>query len=73
MRMLSGVILAVTVAALSGCTGKTVLLKDSRGDLQKCEVSAGSTYLTGVIIRDMTIEQCIAEYRKAGYSPVGGP
>lgn len=66
------IVAAICGLLLSGCTGKTVLLKNDRGDLQKCEVGAGSTYLTGVIIRDMTIDQCVSEYRKAGYAPVGG-
>ena len=63
--------LAVAIAMLSGCTGQTVLLRNNKGELAKCEVSAGSAMLTGVIIRDMTIDGCVSEYEKAGYKRVG--
>lgn len=62
--------LFLVLPVLAGCAGRTVLLRNHQGDLQKCEVSAASTYLTGVIIRDMTIKQCVDEYGRAGYQPV---
>lgn len=64
--------MGLALLAMAGCAGKTVLMKNDRGDLEKCEVSAASTYLTGIIIRDMTIKQCVAEYQKAGFMPVSG-
>lgn len=71
MNSKSLVPLTVAITLLSGCTGQTVLLKNNNGELAKCEVSAGSAYLTGIIIRDMTIDQCVSEYEKAGYKRVG--
>ena len=44
---------------LTACTRKTILLRGEQGDLAKCEVLAGETFLTGIIIREMTSAQCI--------------
>lgn len=71
MNSKSLVPLTVAIVMLSGCTGRTVLLENAKGEIAKCEVSAGSAVLTGVIIRDMTISDCVAEYEKAGYKRVG--
>ncbi len=51
-----------------GCAGgRTVLLKNKKGDIQRCEVSAGDAQRTGVIGRDITINNCIKAYEEAGY------
>ena len=57
----------------TACTGKTILLRGENGDLAKCEVRAGETFLTGVIIRDMTLAQCIKQYEAAGYKKIEPP
>jgi hypothetical protein len=55
---------------INGCTGKTVLLKNNKGELAKCEVSATDTMHTGIIGRNWTIDNCIKEYESAGYHRV---
>ena len=64
------VLLIIAMAMLGGCTGRTVLLKNDEGRIARCEVSAGETMWTGVIIRDMTIDRCVSEFEKAGYKRV---
>lgn len=71
----SFVLRLITVASCSfavGCVGRVVLLKDTQGHLAECRVGAGETYLTGVIIRDMSINQCVQQYESAGYWRVDG-
>ena len=63
-------LLTVAIAMLSGCTSRTVLLRNNKGEIRKCEVSTGTTLWTGVIIRDMTIDACDSQYDQAGYKRV---
>jgi len=59
-------LLLVIGLSLTGCA-KTVLLKNAAGDVQKCEADG---LLTGVIGRNMSINQCVKQYEKAGYTKV---
>ncbi len=62
----------VLLAALivSGCVGKTVLLRNDKGDLARCEVSGGDAMLQGILIRDATLSNCINQYEAAGYKRI---
>lgn len=68
----AGVLALMAALVLAGCAGRTVLLRNAEGELARCEVSAGSAYLTGVIIRDLTLKQCVDEYKKVGFRPISG-
>ena len=70
MNITSLVSITVAISALSACTGQVALLKNDRGEIAKCEVSQGEAMWSGVIVRDMTIENCVSEYEKAGYKRV---
>jgi len=61
---------AFAVAILTGCTGHIALLKNAKGELARCEVTQGEAMWSGVIVRDMTISNCVAAYEKAGYTRV---
>lgn len=63
--------LTVVVALLTGCAGRTVLLANDKGLIAKCEVSTAATMWTGIIIRNMTINNCVSEFERAGYKRVG--
>jgi hypothetical protein len=67
MRTHIVVLLALIV---SGCAGKTILLKNDKGDVVRCEVSAGDAMSHGIFIRDRTLSNCIKEYEAAGYKRV---
>ncbi len=62
----------VVLAALvvSGCVGRTVLLRNDKGELARCEVSGGDAMLQGILIRDATLANCINQYKAAGYTRV---
>mgnify|MGYP003436132933 CR=1 FL=1 len=70
MKLKFSYVFIFSTILISGCAGKVALLKNQEGDVAKCEVSSGDTMLTGVIIRDMTINNCIEEYEKAGYKKI---
>ncbi len=63
-------ILIALFISLQGCTGKMVMLKNDSGETAKCEVSMASAMMTGVLIRDHTMDECIKEYENKGYSKV---
>ena len=62
----------VIVGVLYGCAGQVALLKNDKGEIAKCEVTQGEAMWSGVIIRDMTVNNCVAEYEKAGYKRING-
>lgn len=64
------VALVVVSVMLAGCAGKTVLMRNQAGDVQRCEVSTTGAVLGGIIARDMALKQCEKEFRAAGYSRI---
>jgi hypothetical protein len=60
----------VSSSVLTGCAGKTVLLTNKKGDLQKCEVSTTGAVMGGVIARNMAIDDCVEQYEAIGYKKV---
>ena len=65
-------VLIVGLGVLYGCAGQVALLKNDKGEIAKCEVTQGEAMWSGVIIRDMTVNNCVAEYEKAGYKRING-
>jgi hypothetical protein len=59
--------IAIAMFALYGCTGQVALLKNEKGELARCEVTQGEAMWSGVIVRDMTLQNCVSAYEKAGY------
>ena len=55
---------------LTGWAGKTVLLKNNIGEIEKCEVSTTGAVMGGLIARNMAIEDCIEQYEAAGYKRI---
>lgn len=62
--------LAVALAVLSGCSGKIVVLKNDQGETVKCEVSQSVALWFGVVARDLTLDDCVAKYEKAGFKKI---
>lgn len=62
-------ILVVSAVALTvtGCAGRTVHLKNAQGVEITCKVSTGSAMMTGVLMRDSTIDDCVKEKEAAGF------
>lgn len=60
----------LSLAMLQACTGKSVVLKNAAGKTAKCEVSTESAVMTGVLIRDHTIDKCVKHYEAQGYKKV---
>ena len=56
---------------LSGCTGRLTVLKNPEtGDVEKCEVSAGSEMLTGALVSGYSHGKCVDALKSAGYVEV---
>ena len=70
MKKLS-LLLAGIVIAASACTGRMTLLRnDQTGDMQRCEVSAQSEMLTGVLVSGHTQRKCVEAWKNAGYKEI---
>lgn len=64
---------AVSALFLSSCaTGKTIVLKNEQGQTATCQVSGMSAAMTGSVIRNMELKQCIEQYQGIGYKRVDG-
>ncbi len=57
----------ITMAGLSGCAGRTVHMQDKQGHKIDCEVSTTSAMMTGVLVRDSAIDDCVEQHKAAGY------
>lgn len=69
-----GLGLLLVAGALAGCVaGETVLMRNDKGELTRCEVTAGDARRAGLYGRKRTIANCVAAYEKAGYVKVEGP
>jgi len=67
MRYYSKILMiSVIFFNLTGCPGKTVLLKNEAGDIAKCQLGPFS----GGISRDLSITNCVKEYEAAGYKKI---
>jgi len=55
---------------LTGCAGKTVLLKNNIGEIEKCEVSTTWPVFARLIARNMAKDDCIKQYEAAGYKRI---
>lgn len=55
---------------LSSCAGKLTLMKNSDGDIQKCEVSTMSAMTTGMLLANRDINRCVDNLEKAGYKKI---
>ena len=64
-------IILVTILFLSACTGRIVRMQDERGHNINCEVSTTSAMMTGVLVRDNSIDECIKQHKAAGYKVSG--
>ena len=51
----------------TGCTGRIVHMKNDQGSEITCEVSTMSAMMTGVLIRDSSIEDCVKQKKAAGF------
>ena len=64
-------ILAIFISLLSigvtGCAGRIVHLESAQGAHVTCEVSTTSAVMTGVIVRDNSIESCVQQHKAAGF------
>lgn len=57
-------------ALLTSCTGKMVLMKNDKGDIEKCAVSTGSAMLTGAWAAGRDVDRCVEQWQKAGYKKI---
>ena len=71
MTMSSLTLSILALALLSGCGGQVILLKNDKGEIAKCEVSQSVAMWFGVIARDIRLNDCAANYEKAGYQRIG--
>lgn len=60
----------LTLVLLSACTGKTVLMRNDLGVVQKCAVSASSEMMTGAFMASRNIDNCVEQWQKVGYKKV---
>ena len=70
MMTTKAVLLLAALTFVAGCAGKTVLMRNEAGDIQKCEVSTTGAVLGGVIARDMSLKNCEKEWSAAGYKRI---
>lgn len=62
--------LTITITLLTGCTGRIVHMENEQGVKIKCEVSMASAMMTGVLVRDGSINSCIRDKEAAGFKVV---
>lgn len=68
---MKGLIILLLVVMASGCTGRLTVLKNpDTGDIEKCEVSAGSEMLTGALISGYSHGKCVDALQSAGYEVI---
>lgn len=68
MMRLSRLMLVIFLSfALAGCTGRIVHMKNDQGAEITCEVSTMSAMMTGVLIRDGSIDNCVKQKESAGF------
>jgi len=63
------IILLSLVLLLPSCA-KMVLLKNDAGDVQRCDVSALSSIVTGMFMSDRQISQCVEQLQRAGFKKI---
>lgn len=65
------IILMVSTVLLASCSGRIVHMENEQGARIKCEVSMGSAMMTGILVRDSAIENCVRDKESAGFKVVG--
>lgn len=57
----------VSISFITGCAGRTIYLKNDQGTEITCKVSTASAMMTGVLVRDSSIDDCVREKEAAGF------
>lgn len=71
MKKISKLItMLLLILVISGCTGRIVHMKDKRGTHITCEVSTLSTMMTGVLVRNHSIDNCVNQKKVVGFKVV---
>ncbi len=70
MRNLVRIVLVVFAFGLQGCVAGTVLLKNEKGELVKCEGGTGAALVGGYVGTKLQVNSCVKEYERAGYARV---
>lgn len=64
-------VLVISISLISlwaaGCAGRIVHLENDQGTHLTCEVSTTSAMMTGVIVRDSSIDDCVRSHKAAGF------
>jgi len=67
MKSLLSAIVIIFTVNLTACAGRIVHLEDANGTQLTCEVSTGSAMMTGILIRDNSIEKCVKQHESKGF------
>jgi len=72
MKNITIKIIALSLLAfIVGCAGRIVHMENDQGNKIDCKVSTTSAMLTGVLVRDSAIDDCIKQHEAAGYKVTG--
>lgn len=64
-------IMIFMLIGVTACAGKIVHLENAQGARITCEVSTASAMMTGVLVRDGSIYNCVRDKEAAGFKVVG--
>jgi uncharacterized membrane protein YeaQ/YmgE (transglycosylase-associated protein family) len=64
------VVVGVALLGLYGCVAGTVLMKNDKGDIARCEAGAAAAIVGGYIGTKYQVNSCVEQYEAAGYKRV---
>lgn len=62
--------LVVVLLGLSGCVAGSVLMRNDKGELVKCEAGTGAAIVGGYVGTKLQVNSCVKEYEAAGYTRI---
>ena len=63
-------IVLIFIFLTAGCSGQMQLLRNDKGDVQKCEVTAAQEMTTGKLLANMQQNRCVKTWEQAGYTKI---
>ncbi len=64
------VVLSVSLLGLYGCVAGTVLMKNDKGEIAKCEAGTAAALVGGYVGTRLQVNSCVEQYEAVGYRRV---
>ena len=64
------VVLIVSLLGFYGCVAGTVLMRNDKGDIARCEAGTAAALVGGYVGTRLQVNSCVEQYEAAGYRRV---